>query len=114
LSGIPTAAGTYRFTLNVTDAVGQMSSSPDTFTVSRISVSPGTLPYGAVGTYYTAIFTPSGGAPPYTFTLTSGSTSMPPGLSFSSTASSAALLGTPTSPGEFGVTYSITDSVGNT
>jgi|SRR5215472_7726068 len=57
------------------------------------------------GTSYSQTLTASGGAPPYTFALTSGS--LPPGLTF---ASSGVISGTPTTTGVYSFSYQVTDS----
>ena len=64
---------------------------------------------GQVGTPYSSALVGSGGVPPYTFSITSGS--LPPGLTLNS--STGAITGTPTTAGTFNFTDELTDSSGN-
>ena len=110
LGGIPTAAGSYAYYLNITDAAGQSATTSFFQTISPISVSPEVLPLGFVGAPYTATtLTAAGGTGSYTFALTNGS-SMPPGLSLSG---AGVLSGTPTAPGVFSIQVTVTDGLGN-
>ena len=68
-----------------------------------IDTSP--LPDGARGAAYTATLSASGGAPPYTWTVASGS--LPPGLSLSL---SGTITGTPIGAGTFAFTVETADS----
>lgn len=61
---------------------------------------------GAVGSFYTAAFTASGGTPPYAWSITTGSV---PGLSM---ATDGTFSGTPTTAGTFTFTARAQDSVG--
>jgi arylsulfate sulfotransferase len=63
---------------------------------------------GTVGTSYSSSLTASGGVPPYTFSITSGS--LPPGLSL--TPSTGAIAGVPGAAGTFAFTASVVDSLG--
>lgn len=65
------------------------------------------LPAGAVGTPFSASFGASGGAPPYTWTLDSGS--LPAGLSLSG---DGFITGTPTAAGSTPFSVKVTDSNG--
>ncbi|HEX9689603.1 MAG TPA: putative Ig domain-containing protein, partial [Thermoanaerobaculia bacterium] len=71
----------------------------------EIALSPSTLPGGAVGSFYEASITASGGTPSYAFSVVSGS--LPPGLELSSSTIAdlpivvANLSGTPTAAGTF-------------
>jgi hypothetical protein len=64
---------------------------------------------GQVGVLYSSALTASGGVPPYTFSITSGS--LPPGLTLNT--STGAITGTPTTAGTFNFTAKVTDSSGN-
>jgi uncharacterized protein YhjY with autotransporter beta-barrel domain len=107
LSGTPTAAGTYGFTVRGTDASGYSATRSYSLTVAgpSVALSPVALAAATVGAAYGQAVTASGGTAPYTYAVTSGA--LPAGLSLSSTGS---LSGTPTAGGTFSVTISATDS----
>ncbi len=70
------------------------------------------LPGGAVGVAYPATqLQVSGGQPPYTWSLASGSAALPPGLSLSA---AGVISGTPTTLGTFGFTVSVGGADGRT
>jgi hypothetical protein len=71
-----------------------------------ITLSPPTLPNGAVGTAYTQTMTASGGTAPFIFTSTGV---LPPGLTLSA---GGVLAGTPTTAGTFNFTIRATDANG--
>jgi hypothetical protein len=77
LSGVPSAAGTYAFTVLVTDTVG--SSSVACTILIKLNVSCNNPPSGSIGTPYTHTLTTTGGTAPYIYTLTTSGT-LPPGL----------------------------------
>ncbi|UYV16554.1 putative Ig domain-containing protein [Porphyrobacter sp. ULC335] len=70
-----------------------------------ITVSPASLPVGAVGQAYSQSLSASGGTAPYIFAVTSGT--LPTGLNL---APSGLLSGVPTAGGSFNVTITATDS----
>ena len=70
-----------------------------------VTLSPGTLPNGAVAVAYSQTITASGGVSPYAFTVTAGA--LPAGLTLSS---GGTLSGTPTAGGTFNFTVTATDS----
>ncbi|MDW8412838.1 MAG: putative Ig domain-containing protein [Acidobacteriota bacterium] len=112
LSGTPTTAGTYNFTITATDANGCAGSQAYSVTIivcPTITLSPLTLPNGGTGTPYSQTITASGGTAPYTFTLISGT--LPPGLTLST---GGILSGTPTAPGNYTFTVRATDATGCT
>src|SRR5215831_8448340 len=109
LSGTPTTAGTYAFSVTVTDA----SMSPLTVAApvsvkindTSIVVAPATLPAGTVTYAYAGFaFSASGGSPPYTW---KASGTLPPGLVLGSDGS---VSGTPTQVGTFTFSVTATDS----
>ncbi|TIQ37119.1 MAG: autotransporter domain-containing protein [Mesorhizobium sp.] len=111
LSGSPTQSGNFSFTVQATDAHGQIGTQTYTFTVATpsLALSPATIPSGTAGTAYSQAVTASGGNAPYSFAVTAGS--LPAGLSLSSTGT---LSGTPSVAGSFNFTVTATDSTGGT
>ena len=95
IAGIPTATGISTFGVNVTDTFTLVS---QTFTLS-ISLapfaitSPSTLPSGLAERAYSTTLAATGGIPPYTWTVATGT--LPPGLSLSS---GGVISGTPSLP----------------
>ncbi|MBL8172362.1 MAG: isopeptide-forming domain-containing fimbrial protein [Acidobacteria bacterium] len=111
LTGTPTAAGTYNFTVQATASNGCTGSRSYSLTIGcpTVTVNPATIANGAVGTVYSQTFTATGGAAPYTFARVTGT--LPPGLTL---ATGGALTGTPTTAGTFTFTVQATDSGGCT
>jgi hypothetical protein len=110
LSGTPTAAGTYNFTVTATDTSGCTGSKSASVTIScpTITVLPASLPTEVVNAAYTTTITSSGGSGASTFTVGSG---LPTGLSLST---NGALSGTPTAAGAYSFTITATDTNGCT
>jgi uncharacterized repeat protein (TIGR01451 family) len=109
LTGTPTTAGTYPFTVRVLDNAGLS----DTAAVS-VSIIPGpsltypaTLPGGWTHTVYGTTLTESGGTGPFAWTISSGT--LPTGLSLSP---SGTISGTPTATGTSSFTVKVTDALG--
>ncbi|WP_456359977.1 putative Ig domain-containing protein [Xanthomonas translucens] len=112
LSGTPTVAGTFVFTLTATDsttgAAGQASQSYSLSIVSpTLSIAPPTLPAGAVGSAYSQTLSTSGGTAPYSYAISAGA--LPAGLTLTT---GGVLAGTPTVAGSFAFTVSVTDAHG--
>jgi hypothetical protein len=115
LSGTPTAAGPYSFT--VTATAGNTCAGSTNYTLwincPTITLPATTLADGMYGSAYSATqLTPSGGTAPYTFTVTglpSGMTRMP---SAGNSSTSLTLSGTPTQAGNFTVLVTATDAYG--
>jgi hypothetical protein len=109
LSGTPTAAGTFIFTVKVTDAVAQTATAPLQVTISPapLTITTSSLPNGQVGTAYSATLGAAGGTTPYTWTLTSGT--LPAVLSLN--AATGEISGTPTQAvTSTPLTFKVTDS----
>jgi uncharacterized protein YhjY with autotransporter beta-barrel domain len=108
-SGTPTQAGTFTFSVTVTDSTG---GTPATVTNSytltiaspAITLTPATLPAGTAGVAYSQTFGASGGIAPYTFAVSSGA--LPAGLTLTS---AGVLSGTPTAAGSFNFSVTVTD-----
>ncbi len=66
------------------------------------------FPSGQVGVAYTSALVGTGGTPPYSFSITTGS--LPPGLALNT--STGAITGIPTTPGTFSDTSRVLDSAG--
>ncbi len=117
LAGTPTLAGNYSFTITATDANNCQVSQAYTMLANpaacpTVTVAPATLPSPRLGFPYSQTITASGGAPPYTWTVTAGA--LPPGMPaftlISSGPSSALLSGTATTLGNFNFTITATDA----
>lgn len=78
-TGTPTQAGTYHFSLLITDADGQSVTLPFTMTVDPFAILPAVLQTGVERTGYLQQLTAQGGVSPYTFQLVLGT--LPSGLS---------------------------------
>ncbi|UHQ25056.1 putative Ig domain-containing protein [Lysobacter sp. 5GHs7-4] len=108
LTGTPTAAGTFNFTVRATDANNFSGTRAYSLVVAPpvIVIAPTTLPNGAVAAAYSQTVSASGGIAPYTYAVTAGA--LPAGLSLNTT--TGALTGTPTAGGTFNFTVTATGS----
>jgi len=112
LSGTPQTAGTFSFTVQVTDAARGLASQNFSVLVNppSLSITLVTQPVaGTVGVAYNQKLpvVANGGTPPITWSLAAGSV---PGLSFD--ASTLTLSGTPTTAGNFDLTVQANDAAG--
>ena len=108
ISGTPSAAGTYSFTVQATDATPATVSSTLSIKVvalQPLAISTTSVPAGNLATAYSMTFVATGGATPYTWSLTSGA--LPQGLTLSS---SGVLSGTPLVPGSYTFMVQVADS----
>jgi hypothetical protein len=112
LSGTPTVANTFSFTVTVTDAAGATATQAYNNIVIAAALSITTsLSNGTQGTAYgPVVFAATGGTGAKSFTLDSGS--IPTGMTF--TAATGTLSGTPTGSGPYSFDIKVTDSVGAT
>jgi len=96
VSGMPSTAGDFPVTFQVTDSTGQFAQLALTITVAfadvRIPAENATLPDAVLGIPYNASIVATGGAGGYGFTVTQGQ--LPAGLSLN--ADTGAITGTPT------------------
>ncbi len=106
--GSPKAAGTFSFTVTVSDSQGAVVSQAGTITVSyttAASVATTTLKKAQVGVPYNRTISSTGGTPPDTWSQTGGV--LPPGLSLASTGT---ISGVPTTAGTYSFTVRVADS----
>ena len=111
ISGTPTVQGTFTVQVTAKDSstgTGPVSSTPANVTLvvdkPVVTITPATLPNGAVNSGYSQQFTPTNGTAPYIFPSASG---LPAGVTLSS---SGLLSGTPTQAGTFNITINVSDS----
>jgi hypothetical protein len=107
LTGTPTSAGAYAFTITATDSLAASGGQAYSVSISPapVAISPVTLPNALVAASYTQTLTPSGGTAPYTFAMTGGA--LPGGMSVSA---GGVLSGTPASVGSYNFTVTATDA----
>jgi hypothetical protein len=111
ITGTPTASGTFSFPITVTDNTGGSATITFNLIVNPAILAITTIPplfNGNVGTAYAQTFSASGGVPPYTWALISGSA--PAGLSLDPI--TGILQGTPQSAGTSSFTLQVTDKAG--
>jgi hypothetical protein len=109
ISGTPSAAGTFNFTVTVTDGLAQTSFKALSIAVNpAVSVTTTSLPGGQVGASYNASVAATGGTLPYSWGITVGA--LPAGLGLNS--GTGAISGTPSASGTFNFTVNVTDALG--
>jgi hypothetical protein len=112
LSGTPTRAGAFSFTIEAQDAAtDRVSGAFDITIVPAVAIDTGALPAALVGECYSASVAASGGLPPYTWT------EIAPALpAWAATTDNSDVDGCP-DPGDEGVspiTFTVTDTLGGT
>ena len=110
ISGVPTQAGRYDgLAVTATDAEGnQGTSRPFAMSVADPVAISGSAGRGTAGTPYSAVFSATGGVPPYAYSVSAGS--LPPGLGLSG---NGTIAGTPSGSGVFGdIAIRATDTAG--
>ncbi len=114
LSGTPTAAGSFSFTVTATDS----STGTGPYTAAKaysltiagpptITVNPASLNAATAGHLFSQMLTSTGGTGPYHYAVTAGA--LPAGTSLTT---SGQITGTPTASGTFNFTVTSTDSAG--
>jgi len=112
LSGTPTTAGTYTFTLRVQDNASASATRACTWQINPApTITTATLPNGTIGAPYSATVLGSGGTGALSWAIAGGSGPLPGGLSL---ATNGTIAGTPSATGTFPVTVRTTDTVGAT
>ncbi len=121
LSGTPTTAGTYTFTVQVVDTPPPSTTAPtqahtaaQSFTLrigQGLTITTASPLYGTTGSPLNIVMTASGGVLPELWGLATGST-LPPGLTLDMI--SGFLQGTPTTAGTYNFTLHVTDNINNT
>jgi hypothetical protein len=107
ISGTPTTAGDYAFTITVVDS--RLDTANRSFTIRvlpRPAITTAALPTAVVGAAYSQTIAASGGVPPYTWSLKTGS--LPPGLTLNGMM--GRIAGTPSTAGSFNFTARVVDS----
>jgi len=108
ITGIPSVAGTFVFTISVSDSSSPAQTASKTLTIviqPKLTITTSApLPVGAVGVFYTHPFSASGPTP---LTWSTSSGSLPPGMTLSS---NGTIAGTPTLAGSFDFTIQAASS----
>lgn len=107
-TGKPTTAGSYGFTITVTDPAGRTNSASYTLSVVDPPISAVALNAAVAGAAFDQTLAAIGPTGPFTFAVTSEN--LPVGLTF--VPATGRLWGTPTQAGAFGLTLTVTDSNG--
>jgi hypothetical protein len=112
ITGIPTAVGTFDYTATITDTVGTgtVECSITIGAPASLGLGCASPPDGVVGVEYLHRFPVSGGVPPYTFAIISGT--LPPGLTLDSMRGEVS--GIPTLAGDFEFVVQVSDDFGST
>ncbi len=108
LSGTPSAAGTFSFTVRALDANSFSGSQAYSLAIAAaaVTLNPATLPNPTAEAAYTATLTAAGGTAPYSFAMTGGA--LPTGLTLNS--ATGVLSGTTNQSGSFTVSIRASDS----
>jgi hypothetical protein len=109
LTGSPTAAGTFNFTVQVADSAGHTATASYSIVVVQLTITTASpLPAATVGTPYNLALTVSGSGEPYlvTYTWSLASGALPPGIALNP----GSLNGIPSAPGTF--TFTVTAAGG--
>jgi large repetitive protein len=107
LSGTPTSAGSFDFTIQARRTTPDQTATKQfrLDVLAGLAITTTTLPDGAISAPYTTTLNAAGGAPPYTWSVTSGS--LPDGLGL---LNSGTISGTPSRAGSFTFIVQVSDS----
>ena len=109
ISGTPTTAGNFDFTVRVTDSANQSATRPLRFTINAAATAPAisnaALPNASVGVEYVQALQATGGRAPYVWSIASGA--LPAGVTLSP---SGSIAGTPSAAGPATFTLRVTDA----
>lgn len=104
LSGAPTHAGTFTFTVTATDSVGRKASKELTLKIATtLAITTTAIPAGTGGSPFNTSIQVAGGTPPYSFSASG----LPGGLSLDP--ASGQISGKPTAAGDITVVVTVTD-----
>jgi hypothetical protein len=110
VGGVPSATGTYTFTIQVSDAAGGIGTTPLTLAINPLpTITTASLPNGTLGTPYSVQLTAMGGTPPLDFGVRSPNV-LPASLTLYDV--SGVFAGTPSAIGTFPITFLVVDSNG--
>ncbi len=112
ISGTPTSTGTSNFMVQVTDALSLDDTQALSITIVAappplLITTPTPLPAGTENQVYSTTLAATGGTPPLTWSLASGSPALPDGLTLSP---GGLLSGTPTTAGTLSPIFRVEDS----
>lgn len=110
ITGTPTAAGTFPFTVTVTDSESPAQSVTSgtlsiTVVIAPVQVTTTTLANGTINSTYSATLLATGGIQPYSWSIFSGT--LPTGLIL---AAGGTISGTPTATGASPLVFTVTDA----
>jgi hypothetical protein len=108
IAGVLRAAGSYKFTLRVTDGAGNVGQREYRLRVSGLNIMNDGLASGTVGVFYSQPLEARGGTAPYTFSLTNGD--LPTGLTLNP--STGFISGTPLTTSAFSIGIGLSDASG--
>ena len=111
ITGTPTTAGTFAFSIVVTDSLGESATKSYTVTISPPpEITTTSLANGNVNKTYSQTVAATGGSGTKKFSLESGD-SLPNGLALNT--STGVISGKPTKAGTYTFTINFTDSIGD-